>query len=97
MDKYDLDSIYNDFFGKGAHATRSTDTKEEVEVEETHEDLLKEVDNLYLDDQSKEVLTKIINYIKDYHDKKETRYLNFNIIITSDNKESTTKIIERFI
>lgn len=91
-DKYDLNSIYNDFFGKGALATRSDDNKE-VEVEESIEDLLKEIDNLYLDDKSKETLTKIINYIKDYHEKKETRYLNFNILITSDNKESTSKII----
>lgn len=92
MHKYDLESIYEDFFGNNALLEEKEETlKENNDV--NIEDIVSEINELYLDDKSKELLIKIINYIKLYSQDKENKYIPFNIIITSDNKEATSNII----
>ena len=45
------------------------------------------IENLYIDEESLSTLNKIIDYIKNYHDNINSNYINFNIVINSDNKE----------
>ena len=87
----DLNSIYDDFFGKNSSLLTKT---EEIKADDFNfDDIIKEIDELYLDNESKDVIKKIVNYIKNYNEKIEKMYINFNIIINSDNGEATDKII----
>ena len=88
MHKYDLNEIYNDFFGTGALA----DNKKEEKTNISEEEILNSINELYLDEESKNTLIKIVNYIINYKEGID-KYLTFNIIVKSDNKEQTSKII----
>ena len=67
MDTKILNDVYRDFFGDSL-VERDKETEEQVK-EET-EETLTDVDNLFIDDKSKELLKKIINYIMLYSEKK---------------------------
>ncbi|MBP5684753.1 MAG: AAA family ATPase [Bacilli bacterium] len=85
MDNKYFSEIYDDFF---------TVKKEEIKEEISDVDLNIEVDNLYLDDESKSLLKQIIEYIKKYNNKEESNYINFNIIFECKTKECRNKIID---
>ena len=82
-----FNDIYSDFFKI---------EKEELEVKEEKEDIFYSIDSLYLDNESKNLLNQIIDYMKRYHEKEESNYINFNIIIEGTNKETVNKISEIF-
>ncbi|MBR1416598.1 MAG: AAA family ATPase [Bacilli bacterium] len=86
MNKNYLNDIYKDFFGK------EIDLNQEVNVKIDNNKQIKideEIENLLVSDESKELLKKIILYIKEY---KDDNYLSFNLIVESDNKETKDSI-----
>lgn len=80
-----FNQIYEDFFGSSLVSEKNEPTK-------TFN--ISEIDNMYLTDESKELLKKILNYISNY--KTDNIYVNFNIIILSKNKELIDNIIHLF-
>ena len=88
MENKYFSDIYDDFFN--VH-------KEEVKIEESNNkefDYNLEIDNLYLDDESKSLLKQIVNYMDKYSKGEETNYINFNIIFECKTKECRNKIID---
>ena len=76
---YNFKDIYTDFFG----VEEKQDT---IENQEMH-DYLKEIDNLYIDDDSKNLFKNIIEYMRKYHEGIEKNYIPFRIIIESNGEE----------
>ena len=109
MDKNDvLKSVYDDFFGVNALSNKNDKTKNNVQeeipqivVKEANtedkqkmlEDSFKKIDELYIDDKSKETLKKIIEYIRKYNEKIEKNFISFNMCIYSNNKETLNAIL----
>ena len=78
--------IYNDFF--------SVESKE-IKVEEkssSDENIDLNIDDLYLDNESKNLLKQITEYMDKYFKKEETNYINFNIVIEGNNIETVKGI-----
>jgi len=85
MENNYLSEIYNDFFNV---------KKEEVVETDNDYDFNLEIDNLYLDDESKNLLKQIINYMDKYSKEEEKNYINFNILLEAKTKETRNKIVE---
>ena len=85
MDNKYFSDIYDDFFSV---------EKDNFKNDNVLTDDYLEIDNLYLDDESKNLLKQIIDYIKKYNEGKETNYINFNILFECKTKECRNKIIE---
>lgn len=51
------------------------------------------IEKLYISDESKNLLKKIIEYMRKYNEKIEKEYIAFNLIVYSDNKETTYSIV----
>ena len=86
MDNKYFSEIYDDFFKVN---------KEEAKEKSNNDlDLNLEIDNLYLDDESKNLLKNIISYMDKYSKGEETNYINFNIIFECKTKECRNKIID---
>ena len=82
--KYDfLNDVYKDFFG-----VESPQTENKIfEVEDDNKDmadLFLEIDGLFIIDDSKDLLKKIIEYMRKYKEKIETNHIIFNISINSN-------------
>ena len=68
----------------------------EISVEEKesrYTELLSKIDELNIEEKSKETLKKIITYMKNYSENKEKQYISFNMAIYSIDKENEEKII----
>ena len=86
-DDLNLNNIYSDFF-----PSETKEKEEERKIKEM-DSIKSSIENLYIDEESLSTLNKIIDYIKNYHDNINSNYINFNIVINSDNKEQTNEII----
>ena len=87
-----MKEVYKDFFGDElSKEIASDDFKVDEEVKE--KDSVVDIDSLFIDDDSKDLLKRIINYMKEYSSKKETNYIPFNIIIESNDEELINTII----
>ena len=51
------------------------------------------IDNLYIDDNSKNFLKKLIEYMRKYNEQIEKQYISFNMCIYSNNKETISSIV----
>ena len=74
-----LSDIYKDFF-------ETTTTLNEIKVDDVNNDTInvdEEINKLLISDYTKELLSKIISYIS----KEDNKYLNFNLLLESNNKE----------
>jgi len=80
-----LSDIYKDFFGE--YEKRKENNKEEV----VDVDFENEINKLLINDESKELLKKIISYISNY--KEEQRYIPFNISLVSLTNNTLDKIV----
>ena len=76
-----LDEVYRDFFGKDKEE-KITPIDKKIEI--------KNMEELLIDEDSKELLKKIITYIKNYNN---GVYINFNILLYGNNKETLNAII----
>ena len=59
--KYDFKDIYTDFFGVENETLKET-SQEQVEMSK----LINRINNLYMDDESKNIFKNIIEYMREY-------------------------------
>ena len=87
MDNKYFSDIYNDFF--------KIEKKElEVKEESINERVVLDIDNLYLDNESKNLLKQILEYMDKFLKKDENNYINFNIIVNGNNTETVNSIAD---
>lgn len=97
-EKYFRD-MYSDFFEKSLINEENiiNSKKDEINQEQIKEkilDICEEINDLFITQESKELLKKIIEYMQKYKDNIEKKYIPFNLCIYSPEKETTNKIIE---
>ena len=63
------------------------------ESQEFFEESLKNIDELYIDQKSKETLKKILEYIKNYNEGIEKNFISFNMCIFAKNKDNIQNIL----
>jgi len=73
-------------------------SEEEIKAEkdEAMTNFFETIDKLYIDEKSKELLKKIIEYMRKYDEKIEKQYISFDMCIYSNNKE-TVQTIEKVL
>ena len=84
--------VYKDFFGENLYE-EDKEISTSTEVEKLEEEEIN-IDSLFIDDDSKKLLNRIIEYMKLYSEKQETNYIPFNISIETDDEELINKIIK---
>lgn len=87
MDNKYFSDIYNDFFKV---------EKKDLEIksdEKNNSNIIENIDNLYLDNESKNLLKQILEYMDKFSSNKETNYINFNIIVDGNNIETVNNIV----
>ena len=86
--------IYKDFFE--IESQPKIEVKEESKKGPNEEMalLFSKIDNLYVSDESKELLKKIIEYMRKYHEKIETNYIPFRIVLKCNNSVTKDTIID---
>ena len=83
--------IYKDFFG--VETPKEENKKIEESSQNTMTTLICKINKRYIKDESKELLKKIIEYMRKYNEKIETNYIPFNILIEANNKETKEELI----
>ena len=92
MNKMDyLDSIYSDFFCDNIVKMKTSNSNESKEDDVS---LLSKIDALYITDESKELLKKIINYMNRYKDNNTDIYIPIRLIINSNSDKTIKDVIE---
>ena len=82
--------IYKDFFGV------ETLKEENKKIEESSQKMITlfdKINKLYIKDESKELLKKIIEYMRKYNEGIETNYIPFNVLVEVNNKETKEELI----
>ena len=62
--------------------------------DEKMKDILNKIDELYIDEKSKELLKKVIEYVRKYNEKIENKYISFDMCIFTNNKETINIITD---
>ena len=88
MERKIMNDVYRDFFDSNLIGEESAFKIEDVEVEEN----IINIDDLYITDESKELLKKIILYMEKYNNKEESNYITFNITLESTDKTTINNI-----
>ena len=86
--------IYQDFFGV---ETTSQELKKElvsteIASQEEMSELFNKINSLYVTDESKDMLKKIIEYMRKYQEGIEKNYIPFRLIINANNDDVTNTI-----
>lgn len=87
MNKDYLADVYKDFF-----ESPLVEVSNEEKVEDTFD--FEKIDSLLIEEESKELFKKIVDYMRRYHAKEEERYLDFPVCVESNNKETIHMIEE---
>ncbi len=96
-----MKNIYDDFFGNSLPKSEDIIKIEKLNdgkksFEEDTKDLSQDfeilINNLFIDDSSKEILTKIVRYMKNYHESLEKDYIKFNVVLVSADEETVNKV-----
>ena len=85
MDNKYFSEIYNDFF--------SVKKENVIKEEETNEEII-DIDSLSLDNESKNLLKQILEYMDKYANKEEANYINFNIFYEGNNEDNIKNILK---
>ena len=80
-----LADVYQDFFGSPLVETS------EVESSEEGVDIIV-IDSFLIEEESKDLLRKIVDYMRRYHEKEVSNYLDFHLLLQGDNKETNQSI-----
>ena len=59
-----------------------------IDKDKFMEDVFKKIDELYIEEDSKNTLKKIVEYIRKYNEKIEKQFISFNMNIHANNKET---------
>ena len=85
MDNKYVSDIYNDFFSV---------EKKELEVKEDNSNnIVMDIDSLYLDNESKNLLKQILEYMDKFSMNEENNYIKFNILVNGNNSETVNNIV----
>ena len=87
--------IYTDFFGVESLPKTIVKEKEEEKdrgAQEEMASLFLKINNLMVSDEAKDLLKKIIEYMRKYHEKIETNYIPFRLIIETNSDTTTHEI-----
>ena len=87
--------IYTDFFGVESLPKIEVKEKEEEKdrgAQEEMASLFLKINNLMVSDDSKDLLKKIIEYMRKYHEKIEANYIPFRLIIETNNDTVTHEV-----
>ncbi|MBQ9181222.1 MAG: AAA family ATPase [Bacilli bacterium] len=88
-----LKDIYKDFFGVETKTNlEKSESKKGSQEEMTN--LFERIDNLYITIESKELLKKIIEYMRKYNEKLEKVYIPFRITIEANNDQIKKELQE---
>lgn len=71
--------------------TEEVYTKEEKD--ETMKELFKRIEDLHIEQNSKDLLKKIIEYMRKYNEQQEKQYISFDMCICTDNNETLKLVI----
>ena len=85
--------IYDDFFG--IESLKSVEFIQDSTLDEPGEKMaswFSTIDKLYLTEPSKDLLKKIIEYMRKYHEKIENNYIPFSIVLDANNDEIKKEI-----
>lgn len=88
MERKIMNDVYRDFFDSNLIGEESDFKIEDKELEEK----IINVDELFITDDSKELLKKIILYMEKYNRKEESNYITFNITLESNDKTTINQI-----
>ena len=83
-----LAEIYTDFF----EPTKKKNYEDIDDSEVVEESDSIEIDKLYINDESKDLLNKIIDYMKKYNNKEIPNYISFSILLENNNFETLKNI-----
>jgi len=89
MNKDYLKDIYQDFFGV-ENQSLDVDKKIDNNEQEEMKNILEEIDKLYIDDNGKNLLKNIVEYMRKYREGIEKNYIPFRILIESNGEEDKT-------
>ena len=93
---YKLEDVYNDFFGVEKEIKEKNSTETVEKEKSSPDDFMKEkfdkINELNIEDSSKDTLKKIIEYMRKYNEKIESNYIPFNISIIVDDKDLSNEI-----
>ena len=96
MNSDNLNKMYDDFFGNGL--VKNTSFEKYLKEENKEDNLVKKedinIDNILIDNDSKELLKKIISYTGDYENELVKNYINFNILFSCNNKETLNDVLD---
>ena len=84
MNNLYFNDIYNDFF--------KVEKKEITEEEKDSNIILESIDDLYLNNESKNLFKQILNYMEKYCNKEESNYINFDMIVEGNNIDTVKNI-----
>ena len=93
--------IYKDFFGVESFNNINEDKVESENKNNSNKEssqekmttLFDRINSLYITDESKDLLKKVIEYMRKYNEKIESNYVNFNFIIEVNNDETKNEVI----
>ena len=86
MNSESFRNMYDDFFG----TSKELSEEEEKRIEESDIN----IDDLLIDNASKDLLKKIITFMDDYNNSRISNYITFNIILNVNNKETKDSILK---
>ena len=82
-----FNDIYDDFF--------KVEKKElEIKEDDSNKEIVIDIDSLYLDNESKNLLKQILEYMDKYSQKEESNYINFNVLIHGNNMETVKSVVD---
>ena len=64
-----------------------------IDKDKFMEDVFKKIEELYIEEESKNILKKIVEYIRKYNEKIEKQFISFNMSINANNKETFEGIL----
>ena len=82
----------NKEFPKIEIASNENAEQEKEQKDEKMKNIFERIDNLYIEEKSKELLKKITEYIRKYDEKIENKYISFDMCIYTNNKETLNEI-----
>ena len=90
QDKNDEEKAMNEINQEKQEKKEKSITKNKENI---YNDLNERIEDLLVDESSKNTLKKIIDYMKKYDNKEELKYISFDMCLYTNNKETETKLI----
>ena len=84
--------MYTDFFGVESLPKIEVKKEEDKGPQDTMASLFDKINNLTISSESRDLLKKIIEYMRKYHEKIETNYIPFRLVISVNNDLTINEI-----